>query len=175
MKITSDFYEALGLGEERWRATEEDIKSAYKKLTLEYHPDKTGNDSCENRDFKTIQQAYKPCRILKRGELMIALTRCELSMPIFWVLFAFSLEDLGTVHRAPLPPSPRVDRRVRLFRLHNLPPGEMPIIVLHHPGRGEEASERFPAGEGRVLRYIQGNIPAPRPMERLAREAAFTR
>src|SRR5690348_13551020 len=35
---TEDYYELLGLKDVRWAATEEDIKSSYRKMVLEYHP-----------------------------------------------------------------------------------------------------------------------------------------
>jgi hypothetical protein len=37
---SEDFYEVLGLDEERYNITEDSIKKSYKKLALIYHPDK---------------------------------------------------------------------------------------------------------------------------------------
>lgn len=41
---TLDFYEILGLDEDRQEVTEKQIKNAYKKLAIEYHPDKYDKD-----------------------------------------------------------------------------------------------------------------------------------
>jgi curved DNA-binding protein len=51
-----DYYKVLGV--ER-NATEADIKSAFRKLALKYHPDRNqGNDSAEEK-FKEINEAYE--------------------------------------------------------------------------------------------------------------------
>jgi DnaJ-class molecular chaperone len=48
-----DPYNALGLNKD---ATEDDVKKAYKKLALKYHPDKNGGDDVM---FKKINEAYQ--------------------------------------------------------------------------------------------------------------------
>ena len=51
-----DYYEVLGV--ER-QATDQQIKSAYRKLALEHHPDKNpGNPASEDR-FKEAAEAYE--------------------------------------------------------------------------------------------------------------------
>jgi molecular chaperone DnaJ len=50
-----DYYEILGVGRE---ATAEEIKKAYRRLALKYHPDRNPGDSeCQER-FKEINEAY---------------------------------------------------------------------------------------------------------------------
>jgi DnaJ-class molecular chaperone len=49
------YYEILGLGQE---ATEEEIKKAYRKLALHYHPDRNQGDSRAEERFKAISEAY---------------------------------------------------------------------------------------------------------------------
>lgn len=54
-----DYYKVLGLEDLKWRATEEQIRSAYRKLVLKYHPDKIAEPSEEDRQiFIHIQDAY---------------------------------------------------------------------------------------------------------------------
>ncbi|PRP88641.1 hypothetical protein PROFUN_02737 [Planoprotostelium fungivorum] len=54
--IIDDPYEIMGLEVKRWEATEDEIKSAYRKLVLVYHPDK--NTEINDEAFKKIQEAF---------------------------------------------------------------------------------------------------------------------
>jgi DnaJ family protein C protein 2 len=59
--LTEDPYELLGLGHLRWRATEEQIKKAYRKQVLIHHPDKKGGEVVgEESDamFKSLTRAH---------------------------------------------------------------------------------------------------------------------
>lgn len=51
-----DYYEILGLNKD---ATIEDIKRAYRKLALKYHPDRNSSDSNAEKKFKEINEAYQ--------------------------------------------------------------------------------------------------------------------
>ncbi|WP_052911754.1 J domain-containing protein [Riemerella anatipestifer] len=51
-----NYYYFLGISEE---ATSEDIKKAYRKLSLKYHPDKNENDSFFVERFREVQEAYE--------------------------------------------------------------------------------------------------------------------
>eukprot|EP01132_Coremiostelium_polycephalum_P000496 gene496-624_t len=53
----TDHYEVMGLGDLRWRATEKDIKQAYKKMILVCHPDK--NEGGSEEAFKLLQKSYQ--------------------------------------------------------------------------------------------------------------------
>lgn len=50
-----NYYNILGLTQ---KANEEEIKSAYRKLVVKYHPDKTKGDKGLTEKFLKIQEAY---------------------------------------------------------------------------------------------------------------------
>ena len=50
-----DYYKILGVSP---NATEQEIKSAYRRLALKYHPDKNPNDPYAEEKFKEISEAY---------------------------------------------------------------------------------------------------------------------
>jgi molecular chaperone DnaJ len=50
-----DYYEVLGLGRD---ATDQQIKSAYRKLALKYHPDRNPGDHTAEERFKEAAEAY---------------------------------------------------------------------------------------------------------------------
>ena len=49
-----DYYEILGVGKD---ASKVDIKKAYRRLALKYHPDKSDSPDAEEK-FKEISEAY---------------------------------------------------------------------------------------------------------------------
>jgi DnaJ-class molecular chaperone len=51
----SDYYEILGLNK---TATNDEIKKAYRKLAMKYHPDKNPNNKEAEQKFKEISEAY---------------------------------------------------------------------------------------------------------------------
>lgn len=51
-----DYYYLLGVSKE---TTIEDIKSAYRKLSLKFHPDKNVGDKYFEERFKEINEAYE--------------------------------------------------------------------------------------------------------------------
>src|SRR5437868_4558280 len=63
------YYEVLGV---QRTATEADMKVSYRKLAMQWHPDRNpGDKSCEHR-FKEINEAYE---VLKDGEKRAAYDR----------------------------------------------------------------------------------------------------
>ncbi|CAA7197516.1 J domain-containing protein [Chryseobacterium potabilaquae] len=58
-----DYYYFLGIS---YDASEEDIKKAYRKLSLKYHPDKNDNDAFFGDRFREIQEAYETLSDISR-------------------------------------------------------------------------------------------------------------
>ena len=50
-----DYYAILGVGR---KATEDELKKAYRKMALKYHPDKNKDPGAEEK-FKEIAEAYE--------------------------------------------------------------------------------------------------------------------
>ena len=54
--MAHDFYQTLGV--ER-NATTDDLKKAYRKLAVKYHPDKNPGDKAAEEKFKEVSLAYE--------------------------------------------------------------------------------------------------------------------
>src|SRR6266852_5519518 len=53
--MARDYYEVLGVAR---KATPEEIKTAYRKLARQYHPDRNPGDKQAEARFKEVQEAY---------------------------------------------------------------------------------------------------------------------
>jgi molecular chaperone DnaJ len=60
--VKSDYYEILGVARD---ADSEDIKKAYRKLAMKYHPDRNPGDREAEEKFKEASEAYE---VLRNGE-----------------------------------------------------------------------------------------------------------
>ncbi|HQP89615.1 MAG TPA: DnaJ domain-containing protein, partial [Bacteroidales bacterium] len=50
-----DYYEILGVAK---NASDDEIKKAYRKLAMQYHPDRNPEDKESEEKFKEIAEAY---------------------------------------------------------------------------------------------------------------------
>jgi molecular chaperone DnaJ len=57
--MTGDYYEILGVPRD---AAESEIKKAYRRLAMEYHPDRNNGDKSAEEKFKQITEAYDVLR-----------------------------------------------------------------------------------------------------------------
>nr|CAI5850414.1 unnamed protein product [Callosobruchus analis] len=66
VKMGKDYYKILGITK---NATDDDIKKAYRKLALKYHPDKNKSPEAEER-FKEVAEAYEVLSDKKKRDVV---------------------------------------------------------------------------------------------------------
>ena len=52
----ADYYNLLGVSRD---ASEQELKRAYKKLAMKYHPDRNQGDKSAEKKFKEVSEAYE--------------------------------------------------------------------------------------------------------------------
>ena len=65
-----DFYDLLGVSRE---VSDAELKKAYRKKAVKYHPDKNPDDAAAEEKFKEISHAYEPSRTLRNELRMIVM------------------------------------------------------------------------------------------------------
>lgn len=63
--VKRDYYEVLGVNR---NATSDELKKAYRKLALQYHPDRNSNDPTAEEKFKEATEAYEVLSDSKKRE-----------------------------------------------------------------------------------------------------------
>ena len=53
--MAEDFYTTLGVAK---NANEDDLKKAYRKLAMQYHPDRNAGNAEAEKKFKSVSEAY---------------------------------------------------------------------------------------------------------------------
>ncbi|MGD9226854.1 MAG: DnaJ domain-containing protein, partial [Desulfobacterales bacterium] len=59
MSNKRDYYEILSVGR---NASDDELKAAYRKLALKYHPDRNPDDKTAEEKFKEAAEAYEVLR-----------------------------------------------------------------------------------------------------------------
>lgn len=54
--MNKNYYETLGVSK---NASTDEIKKAYKKMAMKYHPDRNKGDAAAEKKFKEINEAYQ--------------------------------------------------------------------------------------------------------------------
>ena len=74
-----DYYDVLGVNKS---ASPEDIKSAYRKLAVKYHPDKNPGDKSAEEKFKEASEAYGILSDKSKKEIIDNLATLRLKMAV---------------------------------------------------------------------------------------------
>ncbi len=61
-----DYYDVLGVNKD---ASDSDLKAAYRKLALKYHPDRNPGDTAAENNFKEAAEAYEVLRDSKKRQI----------------------------------------------------------------------------------------------------------
>jgi len=95
MPKIKDFYKILGIEE---GASADEIKKAYRKLALKYHPDRNPDDAKAEERFKEIQEAYEVLSDAKKHKQYDRMRKNPFAGPFG---DAFDTRTGGRFYRAP--------------------------------------------------------------------------
>ena len=77
-----DYYEVLGVSK---GASESEIKKAYRKMALKYHPDKNPDDKAAEEKFKQAAEAYEVLSSPEKNNDTISLDMLEWAERRGWI------------------------------------------------------------------------------------------
>ena len=83
----ADYYETLGVSKS---ASKDEIKSAYRKLAMKYHPDRNPGDKTAENKFREVTEAYDVLKDAQKGQLTI-----NLDIPLLVKIIAQTIKVLG--------------------------------------------------------------------------------
>jgi curved DNA-binding protein len=185
--MSEDYYKSLGVGKE---ASANDIKKAYRKLAMKYHPDHTKGDKAAEEKFKKITEAYAvlsdPEKRKQYDTYGSADFQQRFSQEDIFRNFDFSdiLKEFGFGgggfgsggdHRFSFGGSPfGGGRRQRAVKgtdlvyelpvtLYEVATGSTKAVAFEHEGRRENISIKIPKGmqDGKRLRVPGKGAPSP--------------
>ena len=77
---SKDYYEVLGLQK---GASEDEIKRAFRKLAIKYHPDKNQGNAEAEAKFKEINEAYQVLSDPEKKARYVRVYMTEKAMPAY--------------------------------------------------------------------------------------------
>ena len=121
------YYNILGLDK---NCSQKDIRSAYKKYALKYHPDKNNNDQIHVKKFIDISNAYEILSDKKKRkeyDLTGDINHYDFSSPldIFTKIFNNNIDDNFEIHLDELSNKPEVCLYLNVFM--NIHPDEKKV------------------------------------------------
>jgi curved DNA-binding protein len=176
----NDYYTVLGVSK---TATPDEIKKAYRKLAMKYHPDKTKGDKAAEEKFKKISEAYAVLSDAKKKQeydtfgstgfqqrysqedIFKNFDFSDIFRDFGFKDFGFGGFSGGMGQRSRREQRPKGSDLVyeMPLTLQEVATGVNKTISLQHGGKAEQISVKIPKGmiEGKKLRLTGKGEPGP--------------